>query len=77
MEINKQALSELLLMNDDEFDKKISLITEKLGISGQNISPTRVRSMLKSMSESDLYRLMSSLGDEKTNEILNIVKGGR
>lgn len=77
MEINKQALNELLLMNENEFAKKIALITEALGISSSNISAERVRSMLRGMSENDLQRLISSLGNEKAGEIMNIVRGGK
>lgn len=77
MEINKQALNELLLMNENEFAKKIALITKALGISSSNISAERVRSMLRGMSENDLQRLISSLGNEKAGEIMNIVRGGK
>lgn len=77
MEINKQALNELLLMNENEFAKKIALITEALGISSSNISAERVHSMLRGMSENDLQRLISSLGNEKAGEIMNIVRGGK
>ena len=77
MNIDKNSLNYLLSMSDEEFGKKIAEITSKLGVGGSAVSPARVRMMLGSMSESDVERLVSSLGDERAAEIMKIIKGGK
>lgn len=75
MNIDKNSLDAVLSMNDAEFNQKIAQITSKLGVTA-NVSPDKVRMMLRSMSESDLERLLSSLGAQRAAEIMDIIKGG-
>jgi len=75
MNIDKNSLDAVLSMNDAEFSQKIAQITSKLGVTA-NVSPDKVRMMLRSMSESDLERLLSSLGAQRAAEIMDIIKGG-
>lgn len=74
MNIDKNSLNYLLTMNDDEFGEKIAQITSRLGVGG--VSPDKVKMMLRSMSESDIEKLLSSLGEARAAEIMNIIKGG-
>ena len=74
MNFDKNSLKFLLSMSDAEFGEKISKITSRLGVSG--VSPDKVRMMLRSMSDSDIEKLLSSLGEERAAEIMNVIKGG-
>lgn len=75
MNIDKNSLDAVLSLSDAEFKLKIAEITSKLGITS-SVSPDKVRTMLRSMSESDLSALLSSLGEQRAAEIMNIIKGG-
>ena len=79
MNIDKNELSKLLGMSENEFRQTVDLISKKLGMPPQGTpsSSEKIRSMLRSMSEKDIEQLLSSLGTEKTNEIINILKGGK
>lgn len=76
MNIDKNALNSILAMNDEEFARKIDLITQRLGMTQNSVSPERVRMMLRSMSERDLAELLSSMGESRAAEIMQIIKGG-
>lgn len=75
MNIDKNSLDLINSMSDAEFSEKITKITSRLGVSTA-VSPDKVRMMLRSMSESDIEKLLSSLGEERAAEILRIIKGG-
>ena len=75
MNIDKNSLDAVLSLSDAEFKLKIAEITSKLGVTS-SVSPDKVRMMLRSMSESDLGALLSSLGEQRAAEIMNIIKGG-
>lgn len=75
MNIDKGSMEYIMSMSDAEFADKISKITSRLGMSA-NVSPDRVRMMLRSMSESDIEKLLMSLGEARAAEILNMIKGG-
>lgn len=75
MKLDKNALDALLNMSDDDFANKIGMIASALGVPPQNVSADRVRSMLRGMSENDLYQLINSLGSEKTAELMKIIGG--
>ena len=79
MNIDKNELSKLLGMSENEFRQTVDLISKKLGMPPQGTpsSSEKIRSMLRSMSEKDIEQLLSSLGTEKTNEIINVLKGGK
>ena len=79
MNIDKNELGKLLEMNENEFRQTVDLISKRLGMPSQSTpaSSEKIRSMLRSMSEKDIEQLLSSLGTEKTNEIINILKGGK
>ena len=79
MNIDKNELSKLLEMNENEFRQTVDLISKKLGMPPQGTpsSSEKIRSMLRSMSEKDIEQLLSSLGTEETNEIINVLKGGK
>ena len=79
MNIDKNELGKLLEMNENEFRQTVDLISKRLGMPTQSTpsSSEKIRSMLKSMSEKDIEQLLSSLGTKKTNEIINILKGGK
>lgn len=76
MNADKNSINFLLSMSDEEFSQKIDLITKKLGMGQNGVSPARVRMMLGSMSEGDISQLLSSLGKERTDEIMKIINGG-
>lgn len=75
MNIDKNSLDLINSMSDAEFSEKITKITSRLGVS-TGVSPDKVRMMLRSMSESDIEKLLSSLGEERAAEILRMIKGG-
>lgn len=77
MNIDKNALAALLSLGDEEFSQKIGLITEKLGVDQRGVSPEKIRFFLRSMSENDLEKLVSSLGEDRAAEILRELKGGK
>ena len=79
MNIDKNELSKLLGMSENEFRQTVDLISKKLGMPPQSTpsNSEKIRSMLRSMSEKDIEQLLSSLGTEKTNEIINVLKGGK
>lgn len=79
MNIDKNELGKLLEMNENEFRQTVDLISKRLGMPTQSTpsSSEKIRSMLRSMTEKDIEQLLSSLGTEKTNEIINILKGGK
>ena len=79
MNIDKNELGKLLEMNENEFRQTVDLISKRLGMPTQSTpsSSEKISSMLKSMSEKDIEQLLSSLGTKKTNEIINILKGGK
>jgi len=78
MNIDKNELNKLLGMSEIEFRRTVDLISQKLGMPPQSTpsSSEKIRSMLRSMSEKDIEQLLSSLGTEKTNEIIKILRGG-
>ena len=75
MNNEKNPLDLVLSMSDAELSRKLALIASKLGVTS-SVSPDRIRTMLRSMSESDLNNMLSSLGAERAAEIMNIIKGG-
>ena len=75
MNIDKSSMEYIMSMSDAEFSDKISKITSRLGVNA-NVSPDRVRMMLRSMSESDIEKLILSLGEARAAEIMKIIKGG-
>lgn len=79
MNIDKNELGKLLEMSENEFRQKVDLISQRLGMPTQSTpsNSEKIRSMLRSMSEKDIEQLLSSLGAEKTNEIIKILEGGR
>lgn len=77
MKIDKSSLDSLLSQNDDDFARTIKTITSKLGIEQNGVSPEKIRFFLRSMSENDLEKLLSSLGEERASEIFKTLKGGK
>ena len=79
MNIDKNELGKLLEMSENEFRQKVDLISQRLGMPTQSTpsNSEKIRSMLRSMSEKDIEQLLSSLGAEKTNEIIKILEGGK
>ena len=79
MNIDKNELGKLLEMSENEVRQKVDLISQRLGMPIQSTpsNSEKIRSMLRSMSEKDIEQLLSSLGAEKTNEIIKILEGGR
>lgn len=75
MNIDKSSMEYIMSMSDAEFSDKISKITSRLGVNA-NVSPDRVRMMLRSMSDSDIEKLLMSLGEARAAEIIKIIKGG-
>lgn len=75
MNIDKSSMEYIMSMSDAEFSDKISKITSRLGVNA-NVSPDRVRMMLRSMSDSDIEKLILSLGEARAAEIMKIIKGG-
>ncbi|MBR6050176.1 MAG: hypothetical protein IKP68_03110 [Clostridia bacterium] len=75
MNIDKNSMEYIMSMSDAEFSDKISKITSQLGVNA-NVSPDRVRMMLRSMSESDIEKLLMSLGEARAAQIMKIIKGG-
>lgn len=75
MNIDKNELDALLSLDAREFAEKINVVTSRLGMRNATIDPERVRTMLRSMSESDLSRLMSSLGEERAASVIDAIKG--
>ncbi|MBR7082530.1 MAG: hypothetical protein IKI51_00795 [Clostridia bacterium] len=75
MNIDKSSMEYIMSMSDAEFSDKISKITSRLGVNA-NVSPDRVRMMLRSMSESDIEKLILSLGEARAAQIMKIIKGG-
>lgn len=75
MNIDKNSMEYIMSMSDAEFSDKISKITSQLGVNA-NVSPDRVRMMLRSMSESDIEKLIMSLGEARAAQIMKIIKGG-
>lgn len=75
MNIDKSSMEYIMSMSDAEFSDKISKITSRLGVNA-NVSPDRVRMMLRSMSESDIEKLLMSLGEARAAQIMKIIKGG-
>lgn len=75
MNIDKNELDALLSLDAREFAEKINVVTSRLGMRNATIDPERVRTMLRSMSESDLSRLLSSLGEERAASVIDAIKG--
>lgn len=75
MNIDKSSMEYIMSMSDAEFSDKISKITSRLGVNA-NVSPDRVRMMLRSMSDSDIEKLLMSLGEARAAQIMKIIKGG-
>lgn len=75
MNIDKNELDALLSLDSREFAEKINVVTSRLGMRNATIDPERVRTMLRSMSESDLSRLLSSLGEERAASVIDAIKG--
>ena len=75
MNIDKKELDALLNLDSREFAEKINLVTARLGMKNATVSPERIRAMLVSMSENDLSRLMSSLGEERAAAVIDAIRG--
>ncbi|MBR0235382.1 MAG: hypothetical protein IJQ37_02885 [Clostridia bacterium] len=75
MNIDKDELDALLSLDAREFAEKINVVTSRLGMRNATIDPERVRTMLRSMSESDLSHLLSSLGEERAASVIDAIKG--
>ena len=75
MKIDRKELDALLALDPDEFAQKINLVTARLGMKNATVAPERIRAMLVSMSENDLARLMSSLGEERAAAVIDAIRG--
>ena len=77
--VNGERLRALTELDDKRFAEVLSSIAENIGMSDKNrdallANSTSLKRMLASASDSDLRRLASGLGKEKTDTVLEAIE---
>lgn len=75
MELNRKTVDELLALDDNALREKAEKVARAAGMSGSLPDISKIRAMLSGVSDEDIYRLVSALGKERTEQMIREIQG--
>lgn len=75
MELNRKTVDGLLSLDDNTLREKAEKVARAAGISGNLPDVSKIRAMLSGISDEDIYRLVSMLGKERTEQMIREIQG--
>lgn len=75
MELNRKTVDELLALDDNALREKAEKVARAAGMSGNLPDISKIRAMLSGVSDEDIYRLVSALGKERTEQMIREIQG--
>ncbi len=75
MELNRKTVDELLSLDDNSLREKAEKVARAAGMSGNLPDVSKIRAMLSGISDEDIYRLVSMLGKERTEQMIREIQG--
>lgn len=75
MELNRKTVYELLGLDDNALREKAEKVARAAGMSGNLPDVSKIRAMLSGISDEDIYRLVSMLGKERTEQMIREIQG--
>ena len=75
MELNRKTVDGLLSLDDNTLREKAEKVARAAGMSGNLPDVSKIRAMLSGISDEDIYRLVSMLGKERTEQMIRELKG--
>lgn len=75
MELNRKTVDELLGLDDNTLREKAEKVARAAGMSGNLPDVSKIRAMLSGISDEDIYRLVSMLGKERTEQMIREIQG--
>ncbi len=75
MELNRKTVDGLLSLDDNSLREKAEKVARAAGMSGNLPDVSKIRAMLSGISDEDIYRLVSMLGKERTEQMIREIQG--
>ena len=75
MEHNRKTVDGLLSLDDNTLREKAEKVARAAGMSGNLPDVSKIRAMLSGISDEDIYRLVSMLGKERTEQMIREIQG--
>ena len=75
MELNRKTVDELLGLDDNALREKAEKVARAAGMSGNLPDVSKIRAMLSGIGDEDIYRLVSMLGKERTEQMIREIQG--
>ncbi len=75
MELNRKTVDGLLSLDDNTLREKAEKVARAAGMSGNLPDVSKIRAMLSGISDEDIYRLVSMLGKERTEQMIREIQG--
>lgn len=75
MELNRKTVDGLLSLDDNALREKAEKVARAAGMSGNLPDVSKIRAMLSGISDEDIYRLVSMLGKERTEQMIREIQG--
>ncbi len=74
MELNRKTVDELLALDDNALREKAEKVARAAGMGGNLPDVSKIRAMLSGVSDEDIYRLVSALGKERTEQMIREIQ---
>lgn len=75
MELNRKTVDGLLSLDDNSLREKAEKVARAAGMSGNLPDVSKIRAMLSGIGDEDIYRLVSMLGKERTEQMIREIQG--
>lgn len=75
MELNRKTVDGLLSLDDNSLREKAEKVARAAGMSGNLPDVSKIRATLSGISDEDIYRLVSMLGKERTEQMIREIQG--
>lgn len=75
MELNRKTVAGLFSLDDNTLREKAEKVARAAGMSGNLPDVSKIRAMLSGISDEDIYRLVSMLGKERTEQMIREIQG--
>ena len=75
MKLNRKTVDGLLSLDDNSLREKAEKVARAAGMSGNLPDVSKIRAMLSGISDEDIYRLVSMLGKERTEQMIREIQG--